>query len=235
MNARTARAPGRRAQTGFYQASVGKKIAMAVTGTLLVLFVIGHFVGNLKIYLGAEEFNHYAEGLRTFGSPFFPRGYLLWIIRVVLLATVLTHIISAALLWLQSKRARPVGYRKQESLSLSYASRTMVWGGITIAAFVVFHLMHLTIGNVHPDFVPGDAYHNFVAGFQSVPVSIAYLVAMVPLGFHLYHGVWSAFQTMGAGDVRERDWRRPLALVIALAVALGNMSFPVAVLTGIVR
>jgi len=154
---------------------------------------------------------------------------------IVLLATVLTHIVSAAQLWWQSNRARPIGYKKTESLSLSYASRTMVWGGLTILAFLIFHLLHLTIGTVHPDFVPGDAYHNFVAGFQVVPVSLAYIVAMVPLGFHLYHGIWSALQTLGAADVRYRDWRRPLALVITLIVVLGNMSFPVAVLAGIVR
>jgi succinate dehydrogenase / fumarate reductase cytochrome b subunit len=230
-----ARAPTRARPAGFYGASVGKKIAMALTGAILVLFVIGHFAGNLKIYLGPEEFNHYAEGLRSLGAPIFPHGSLLWIIRIVLLACVLTHIVSAAQLWLQSKRARPVGYRKVESLAIAYASRTMVWGGLTILAFVVFHIMHLTIGNVHPDFVPGDAYHNFVAGFRVVPVSLAYIVAMIPLGFHLYHGIWSAFQTLGAADVRYRDWRRPLALIIALVVVLGNMSFPVAVLAGIVR
>ena len=235
MSAGSALAPRRQRPAGFYQASVGKKIAMAASGVILVVFVIGHFAGNLKVYLGAEEFNHYAEGLRTLGAPIFPRGNLLWIIRLFLLAAVLTHIVSAAQLWLQSRRARPVKYRKEESLSLTYASRTMVWGGITILAFVVFHLMHLTFGNAHPDFVPGDAYHNFVSGFQVLPVSLAYLVAMVPLGFHLYHGIWSAFQTLGANNARYNAWRRPLALVIALVVVLGNMSFPVAVLTGVVR
>jgi succinate dehydrogenase / fumarate reductase cytochrome b subunit len=230
-----ARAPKRARPAGFYDASVGKKITMALTGAVLVLFVIGHFAGNLKIYLGPEEFNHYAEGLRSLGAPIFPHGSLLWIVRVVLLACVLTHILSAAQLWLQSKRARPIGYRKTESLAIAYASRTMVWGGLTILAFVVFHILNLTTGNIHPDFVPGDAYHNFVTGFQVVPVSIAYILAMILLGFHLYHGIWSAFQTMGAADVRYRDWRRPLALTIALVVMLGNMSFPVAVLAGIVR
>lgn len=216
------------------RSSVGKKIAMALTGTVLLLFVIGHFVGNLKVYLGAEEFNHYAEGLRTFGSPFFARGQLLWIIRLFLLACVLTHIWAALVLTLQSRRARSIGYRKHESLAFSYASRTMVWGGLTILAFVVFHLLHLTFGTIHPDFVPGDAYNNFVVGFRSVPVSIAYMATMVPLGFHIYHGTWSAFQTMGANNPRYNAWRRPLALAIALVVSIGNALFPVAVLTGIV-
>lgn len=235
MSAATARAATKSPPAGFYQASVGKKMAMAVSGAILVLFVIGHFAGNLKVYLGAEEFNHYAEGLRTLGDPIFPRNSLLWIIRVFLLGTAIVHVISAAQLWLQSRRARPVQYKKEESLTLTYASRTMVWGGLTLLAFIVFHLLHLTTGNVHPDFIHGDAYHNFVAGFQQVPVSIGYILAMIPLGFHLYHGVWSAFQTLGANNARYSAWRRPLALLIALIVVLGNMSFPVAVLTGIVR
>jgi succinate dehydrogenase / fumarate reductase cytochrome b subunit len=216
------------------RSSVGKKIAMALTGTVLLLFVIGHFVGNLKVYLGAEEFNHYAEGLRSFGSPFFAHGQLLWIIRLFLLACVAVHIWAATMLTLQSRRARSVRYRKKEALVFSYASRTMVWGGLTILAFVVFHLLHLTLGTVHPDFVAGDAYRNFVVGFQSVPVSIAYMATMVPLGFHIYHGTWSAFQTMGANNPRYNAWRRPLALTIALVVSIGNAFFPVAVLTGIV-
>jgi len=216
------------------RSSVGRKIAMAVTGTVLLLFVIGHFVGNLKVYLGPEEFNHYAEGLRTFGAPFFPRGQLLWLVRIVLIAAVLIHIWAATTLTLESRRARPIRYHRMDSLAFSYASRTMVWGGLTILAFVTFHLLHLTFGTIHPDFVPGDAYDNFVIGFRSVPVSIAYIVAMVPLGFHIYHGTWSAFQTMGANNPRYNAWRRPAAMVVAIVVAGGNALFPIAVLSGIV-
>lgn len=216
------------------RSSVGQKIAMAVTGTILLLFVIAHFVGNLKVYMGAEEFNHYAEGLRTFGSPFFARGQLLWLARIGLIAAVLVHIGAALSLTLRSRRARTIGYRKTESLAFSYASRTMVWGGLTILAFVVFHLLHLTFGTVHPEFVHGDAYNNFVVGFQSWPVSLAYMVAMVPLGFHIYHGTWSAFQTMGANNPRYNAWRRPLAMTIAVIVSAGNAAFPMAVLSGLV-
>jgi succinate dehydrogenase / fumarate reductase cytochrome b subunit len=216
------------------RSSVGMKILMAVTGAILLIFVIVHFVGNLKVYMGAEEFNHYAEGLRTFGSPFFARGQLLWLLRIGLIVAVLIHIWAAVSLTLQSRRARKVRYRQTESLAFSYASKTMVWGGLTILAFVVFHLLHLTFGTVHPDFVPGDAYSNFVVGFQSWPVSIAYIVAMVPLGFHLYHGTWSAFQTMGANNPRYNPVRRPVALTIAILIAAGNALFPIAVLSGIV-
>jgi succinate dehydrogenase / fumarate reductase cytochrome b subunit len=216
------------------RSSVGTKILMAVTGGILLIFVIVHFVGNLKVYMGAGEFNHYAEGLRTFGSPFFARGQLLWLLRIGLIVAVLIHILAALSLTLQSRRARNVAYRKKESLAFSYASRTMVWGGLTILAFVVFHLLHLTFGTVHPDFVHGDAYSNFVVGFESWPVSIAYVLAMVPLGFHIYHGTWSAFQTMGANNPRYNAMRRPLAMTIAIVLAGGNALFPLAVLSGIV-
>ena len=217
--------------------TVGKKILMASTGVILILFVIGHMVGNLKIYMGPEAFNHYAEGLRTFGAPFFARGQLLWLIRLVLIACVLVHIIAAVQLWLRSRAARPVGYRKYEvdELVFSNASRTMFWGGLALGFFVVFHLMHLTWGTVHPDFIPGDAYHNFVRGFQSVPVSLAYSAAMILLGLHLYHGIWSMLQTLGANNDKYNHVRRPVAGIIALLVTLGNISFPVAVLTGLVK
>jgi succinate dehydrogenase / fumarate reductase, cytochrome b subunit len=217
-----------------YDTSVGKKIAMALTGAILVGFVVFHMLGNLKAYQGAESFNHYAEGLRTFGDPFFGRGQLLWLLRIVLLVAALIHIIAAYQLTRQSRAARRHGYTKFDSLAFSYASRTMVWGGIIILLFVIFHLMHLTFGNAHPDFVPGDAYHNFVVGFRSWPVSVAYIAAMIPLGLHLYHGVWSAFQSLGANNPRYNRLRRPLAGVIAVAVVVANISFPLAVLAGVI-
>jgi succinate dehydrogenase / fumarate reductase, cytochrome b subunit len=219
---------------GLYDTTVGKKIAMAASGVILILFVIGHMVGNLKVYQGAESFNHYAEGLRTFGEPFFGRGQLLWLIRIALLAAVLLHILAATQLTLQSRAARRQGYRRFDSLAFSYASRTMVWGGVIILAFVLYHLLHFTFGNAHPDFIPGDAYHNLVVGFRSWPVSAAYILAMLPLGLHLYHGLWSAFQTMGANNPRYNRMRRPLALGIAGVIVLANISFPIAVLAGVV-
>lgn len=215
--------------------SVGKKIMMAVTGLILVGFVVAHMLGNLKAYLGREAFNHYAEGLRTLGEPFLPYGVALWIARGVLLAAVIIHITAATQLTLAAKRARPVGYKKYEGdLVFSYASRTMVWGGIIILLFVVFHLLHLTLGTVHQDFIPGDAYHNFVTGFQVVPVSIAYILAMIPLGLHLYHGFWSMLQTLGANNAKYNHLRRPVAMALAMAVTLANISFPIAVLSGII-
>jgi succinate dehydrogenase / fumarate reductase cytochrome b subunit len=215
--------------------TVGKKIMMAVTGVILIGFVIVHMIGNLKVYQGADVFNHYAEGLRTLGEPFFGYGQLLWILRIILLAAVIIHIVAAVQLVLHSRKARAIGYRKYDGdMVFSYASRTMTWGGLIILGFVIYHLLHLTFGSAHPDFIPGDAYHNLVAGFRSWPVSIAYVLAMIPLGFHLYHGFWSMLQTLGASNPKVNRIRRPIAAVLALVVVLGNISFPVAVLTGVV-
>lgn len=217
-----------------FRTSIGLKITMALSGIVFVGFVIGHMFGNLKVYQGAEVFNHYAEGLREFGDPFLQSGQALWIARAVLIVALVAHVWSAARLTRQSLAARDEGYRKLDALEFSRTSRSMRWGGVALFAFVVYHLLHLTFGSVHPDFIAGDAYHNVVVGFQSVPVSGIYAVAMIALGLHLYHGVWSAFQTLGINGQRINRWRRPIALVIALIVAGGNLSFPVAVLTGLV-
>src|SRR5688500_16020613 len=211
---------------GLAATTVSKKILMALSGLILWGFVIGHMVGNLKVYQGPEAFDHYAEGLRTFGSPFFGRGQLLWVVRAALLFAVVVHIVAAVQLVLKSRAARNVGYRKFEPLTFSMASRTMAWGGVAILAFVIYHLLHLTFGSAHPDFRSHQAYHNFVAGFQSVPVSIAYMLAMIPLGFHLYHGLWSAFQTLGMNNPTYNRLRRPTAAVISAAVVAANLSFP---------
>lgn len=220
-----------------YRSSVGRKIAMAATGVILIGFVVFHLYGNLKVFQGPEVFNAYAEGLRELGAPIFGHGHVLWLARVVLLAAVILHIVSATQLVLRTRAARRTGYAQFDSLAFSYASRTMVWGGVIILAFVLYHLMHLTFGvrAVHPDFVPGDVYHNFVTGFQSWPVSLAYAAVMIPLGLHLYHGIWSAFQTLGANHARFNGVRRPLAAAIAIIIVVGNLSLPFAVLTGIVR
>ena len=218
-----------------WDSTVGKKIVMASTGVILILFVVGHMVGNLKVYMGREAFNHYAEGLRVFGAPFFAEMQLLWIIRVALLAAVLVHILAALQLWLRSRAARPVGYTRYAAndLVFSYASRAMLWGGIALALFIVYHLMHFTIGNAHPSFDRSDPYGNFIRGFQNVPASLVYIAAMIPLGLHLYHGFWSMLQTLGANNEKYNHLRRPLALGLALIVVLANISFPVAVLTGV--
>jgi succinate dehydrogenase / fumarate reductase, cytochrome b subunit len=218
-----------------WSSSVGKKIAMAVSGLILYGFVVGHMVGNLKVYQGREAFNHYAEGLRTFGAPFFGHGQLLWIVRIVLLASLLIHVGAVFQLTRQSKAARKHAYKKFDGLEFSYASRTMLWGGLLLLAYVVYHLLHLTLGTVHPNFVPGDAYNNFVVGFQQWPASIAYIVAMIPLALHMYHGFWSMLQTLGANNPKYNKLRRPVALTLAGLVAILNIMFPLSVLFGFVK
>ena len=221
--------------TGLPGGSVGKKILMAVSGIVLLLFVIGHLFGNLKVFTGPEHFNAYAEGLRTMGAPLFGRGQLLWIARIVLLIAVGIHIWAAWSTTRQSLAARTVRYAKNDDLSFSYASRTMRWGGVIILAFVVYHLMHFTWGNVHPDFVPGDAYHNFVEGFRRWPAALAYIMAMVPLALHVYHGTWSATQTLALTNARFEPYRRPISAAVAIAIGAGNIALPLSVLAGVVK
>lgn len=221
----------------FYRSDIGKKAVMAVTGVMLFGFVLGHMFGNLKIYLGAESLNHYAEWLREMGSPLLPHGGLLWIARVVMLAAVGLHVLSAVLLWRKSRRARPQDYAERDTVEATYASRTVRWGGVIIGLFVFYHLAHFTFGPdwAHPDFIVGDVYHNVVAGFQVWWVSAFYILANLALGLHLYHGLWSMFQSLGwyvPGN--PHDWRRRFAQVFALVIAAGNISFPLAVLSGLV-
>ncbi len=221
----------------FYKSDLGKKAVMAVTGFMLFGFVLGHMFGNLKIYLGAEALNHYAEWLREIGAPLLPHGGLLWIARAGLLAAVGLHILSAWLLTRKSQLARPQDYKKRQVVQATYASRTVRWGGVIIALFVLYHLAHFTFGPAwaHPDFVVGDVYHNVVAGFSVWWASAFYILANLALGLHLYHGLWSMFQSLGwytAGN--PHDWRRRFAQVFALVIVAGNVSFPIAVLSGLV-
>ena len=205
---------------------------MALTGIVLFLFVLVHMIGNLKVYQGAVKYDAYAEFLREAGHPVLGHGQLLWIARIVLLACLAVHVDAAVRLWLRNRAARDVGYARFDDLSFTRASRTMTWGGVAILAFVVYHLLHLTWGSAHPDFEAGSPYHNVVSGFRVWPVSAAYIAAMIPLGLHLYHGVWSTTQTLGARDPRLLRYRRPLALLVAGAIVLGNVSIPLAVLLG---
>lgn len=223
----------------FYKTAVGKKVAMAVTGIALFGFVVGHMAGNLKAFAGAEAFNHYAEFLREVGAPLAPPGALLWIARVTLLAAVVLHIHAAASLVLVARRARPADYTRRERVQLDYAARTMRWGGVIIFLYVVYHLLHLTFGTVHPDFQPPDAaghhaYRNLVVGLSNPAVAGVYVLASLVVGFHLYHGLWSMFQSLGLNHPRYNRWRRAFAVAFALAVAAGFVAVPVAVQLGVI-
>src|SRR5262245_17726168 len=216
--------------SGFLSSSIGKKVIMALSGVILVGYVVGHMIGNLQVYLGPEALNHYAVFLRQV-----LHGWALWVVRLVMLAAAGLHIWAAWSLTLDSRRARPEGYRLQKWKESTYASRTMRWGGVIILLFVIYHLLHFTFGTVHPSFVEGDVYHNFVAGFRSVPVSLFYILAMLALGLHLKHGLWSMFQTLGVSHPRYIRMARVGAWIFAVLIVVGNISFPIAVLAGIVR
>ena len=217
---------------------VGKKVVMAVTGIVLVGFVIAHMLGNLKIFLGAQAIDTYAVFLRTMGEPLVPYSALLWVVRIVLLTCVALHITAAVQLTRMSRAARPHGYDTKESIATTYAARTMRWSAVIVVLFIVYHLLHLTGGVV--GWEPGQfrdlsVYHNVVAGFSVWYVSLFYIVAMACLCLHLDHGIWSLLQTLGWNNTRTTSKLKTLSRVVALAVFVGFISVPVAVLAGWVR
>jgi succinate dehydrogenase / fumarate reductase cytochrome b subunit len=214
-----------------YATHVGKKYAMAISGMVLMLFVFVHMVGNLKLYLGASEMDAYGRWLRYVGEPALPHKVLLDVVRVVLVAALAIHLHSAFTLTMVNRRARPEAYRSpRDYVAASFASRTMRWTGPIILAFIVFHLLDLTWGTSNPGFRAGDPFRNVVARFQRWPVALAYVVANLALALHLYHGAWSLFQSMGWVP----RWRRWFACAFAVVVAVGNISFPIAVLAGVI-
>lgn len=218
-----------------YESTLGKKAVMAVSGIILFLFIVVHMLGNLQVYIWPEGLNHEALLLRRYWP-------LLWLARVVLLGCVGIHILAAAQLWWRNRTARPVKYRVFRPPAVDYAAKTMIWSGPIIAAFVVYHLLHFTVGSVHPDFrevvVGGtqaaDVFHNVISGFKVAPAAIFYMVANFLLGVHLYHGLWSLFQTMGWDHPVFLATRRPLAVAAAVVIAGANISIPLSVLTGLV-
>lgn len=221
----------------FYRSALGKKAVMAVTGVLLFGWIFAHMLGNLKIFLGPEHLNAYAQWLRVMGAPLVPAGYALWITRIVMLVVIWLHIQAATQLTLMNWAARPVSYEQRGYEVATYASRTMRWGGVIILLFIVYHLLHLTWGvHVAPaPFVEGDVYHNVVAGFQVWWVSAIYIVANLALGLHLYHGLRAMFESLGLNHPRFNRWRYYFAVAFATIITVGNVSMPVAVLTGIIH
>ncbi|NIP28560.1 MAG: succinate dehydrogenase cytochrome b subunit [Phycisphaerae bacterium] len=219
-----------------YRSSVGKKAVMAVTGLIWIGFIIFHMYGNLKVFGGSAYFNEYSEGLREIGAPIFGHTHLLWLARIVLLGAIVLHIWAAIDLSRQSLLGRPMRYSKFTTIQATFASLTMRWGGAVIFFFIIYHLLHFTFGTpgIHNDFIPGDPYHNLVTGFQFIPASIFYILGVIALGFHLYHGTWSMFQTLGFNNQTYTKPIRALALIFALVIALGFISIPVAVMVGIV-
>lgn len=216
--------------------SVAKKTIVAVTGLLGVGFVISHMVGNLKVFLGPEEVNHYGEWLRELGEPAFPRTTLLWALRLGLIGAVALHITFTMQLWKQSRDARPVGYVKSARVQASPASKTMRWGGLALIAFILFHLADYTWGfeAAHPGFVRGDIYGNLVGGFGRPWAVAVYLIGVFALSMHLYHGIWSTSQTLGLKSPRSDQAIRAAALLTAVVIFVGFSVVPLGVAFGVI-
>jgi succinate dehydrogenase / fumarate reductase cytochrome b subunit len=219
----------------FFTSDVGMKWMMALTGIGLLAYVLVHMIGNLKIFIGPEDLDHYAESLRTLLYPIFPKTGVLWLFRIGLSAMAIIHIWSATVLALRNRSARgSIRYeKKREYAAANYATRTMLWGGVLIALFVIYHLADLTIGSANPEYVAGDVYNNVIYSFERWPVALFYVVTMVFLALHIYHGAWSLFQSLGMANTRYNVWRRWLAVALALAILIGNSSIPIAVQLGI--
>jgi len=212
----------------FYQASIGKKAVMAVTGVVLFGYLVGHLAGNMQVYLGQEQMDKYAAFLHSMPG-------LLWGVRLLLLVCVVMHIVASIQLTRLKQEARPVGYIKKKDVGSSYASRTMMWSGPIIAAFVIYHILDLTTGAANTaQFRELHAYENLVYSFRRLPVSAFYIVAMLLLGAHLYHGLWSMFQSMGFSHPRYTPVIKRAAAWVAILLVAGFISIPIAVLTGLV-
>ncbi len=211
-----------------YQASIGKKAVMAVTAAVLFGYVVGHLAGNLQVYLGAEQMDRYAAFLHSM-------PVLLWGVRLLLLVCVVLHITASIQLTILKQQARPIGYVKKEAIGSNVASRSMIWSGAMIAAFVIYHLLDLTTGAANtPQYQELHAYENLVYSFQRVPVSIFYIIAMLLLGAHLYHGIWSMFQTLGLSHPRYTPVIKRAAAAVAVLITAGFISIPISVMTGFV-
>jgi succinate dehydrogenase / fumarate reductase cytochrome b subunit len=216
-----------------YRSAVGKKWVMALTGVALLGFVLFHMIGNLKVYLGAEEMDHYGEFLRELLEPLVPRTVALWMLRLGLIVAFALHIHSAYSLTRMNRRARPDDYAGgRDYVAADFASRTMRWTGVIVALFIVFHLADLTWGPANPSFVRGDPYNNLVESFERPVVALVYVLANVALGIHIFHGAWSMFQSLGLNSPRFNHWRRRFAQAFAAIIVIGNVSFPVAVMVG---
>lgn len=213
----------------FWNSSVGKKAVMAVTGIIGVLFVIGHMVGNLQVFQGADRLNAYGHLLHG------PLNELVWGARVVLLLALLLHVVAAYQLTMQNRAARPIEYAVRTSQVSSLASRTLRWGGVLLLAFIIYHLLDLTIGTVNPAFQEGDVYANLLGSMRRPLIAVFYIVAMAALGLHLYHGAWSSLRTLGVAQASASPLKRRAAVAIAIIIAVGFAVVPLAVLLGVVK
>jgi len=222
-----------------YRTDLGKKYAMAISGTILLGFVIGHMIGNLHTFQGLTQVNEYGEGLRDFGEPLFPRTLILWaFLRIPLAAAFAVHVHAAYVLGYKNLKARGTHYQSpRDYLAANYASRTMRWSGTIVLLFLAWHLADLTWGikAVNPEFVRGDIYNNLVFTFSRWPVVVLYLVAQIALAFHIRHGAWSLFQSIGANNPRFNKVRRTFANTLTAIVVIGFLAVPFGTVFGIIH
>jgi succinate dehydrogenase / fumarate reductase cytochrome b subunit len=213
----------------FYRSAVGKKVVMAVTGLIGIAFLVGHVLGNLLAYRGPEALNAYSAFLKSTGE-------LLWLLRAVLLAAAVLHVAAAYQLTMQNRAARPTDYARREPQVSTLASRTMRWGGVLILLFIIVHILHFTTGTIRPtgSFSPGDVYGNIVGSFRIWWVSLFYVVAMIAIGAHVYHGAWSSVRAIGFAQPSENPRHGRVALVLAVLIWLGFTAVPVGVLLGLI-
>jgi len=214
----------------FYRSAIGKKVVMAVTGLIGIAFLVAHVVGNLLAFRGSEALNAYSAFLKSTGE-------LLWVVRVVLIVSVILHVIAAYQLTMQNRAARPISYTRREPQVSTLASRTMRWGGALLLVFIVVHILHFTTGSIRPTglFSPTDVYGNVVGSFRIWWVSLFYVVAMIALGAHIYHGAWSSGRTIGFAQPSPNPLHRTVALVLAVLLWLGFTAVPLGVLVGLIR
>ena len=211
----------------FWNSTVGKKIVMALTGAIGLGYLIAHMTGNLLVFRGAAKIDAYAGFLKS-------NLGLLWSVRAILLVAVIAHIVAAFQLARISQKSRPITYKRWRPVGSDFASRTMRWTGPIVGIFIVYHLLHFTLGTVHPDFHEGQVYHNITAGFRVWYVSAFYIVAMLALFSHLYHGAWSMFQSVGLNNPKYNRLVRTLATIMTIVLVVGFISIPVAVLFGFI-
>ena len=217
------------------RSTIGAKGVMAVTGVILLLFVIGHLVGNLQVFAGREKLNAYAAFLQGLGP-------VLWVIRLVLLASLVLHVWAAVIVTRRSRAARPIAYAVKVDRVTSYAARTMIWSGVLVLAFVVYHLMHFTVGVYDPGAAFGaqdaagrhDVYGMVIAGFRHVPTTVVYVIAQVILCLHVHHGASSLLQTLGLRSRNCAKCADRIGPALAALILIGNLSMPLAIVTGLI-
>lgn len=213
----------------FWDSSIGKKIVMGATGLIMVGYLVLHMAGNLQLFLGRETINKYAALLHTSEEA-------LWLVRIVLIVSVVLHVIAAYQLTLRDRAARPVSYAKHTRQSSTLGSRLMRWGGVLILVFIPLHLLNFTTGGWHPAFQHGDVYGNLVYAFEQWPLLAAfYLIVAVFVGLHLYHGAWAMLRTLGVAKPSADPLQRKFVTLLAWVVAVGFVSVPVAIVLGMVR